>query len=295
MSSAKIADTFFGIIGDPVKHSASPCMHNAAFAKCGIDAEYITIRSTHEKFDSTVEGVRMSGFGGLNITVPFKKKVIEHLDEVTREGRECNSVNTVRVSGDGKFFGTSTDGPGLVMSLEKEGVELENKNILLVGAGGAAWAVAFSLVKHKGACIMVTNRTEETGRELVSSLKHIGLAEFIPFQRSLLKNLEKPVDILINCTSVGLSSKDRFPLDLSRIGNVPVVVDLIYNPPMTHLLKRAKAAGCKVVNGKGMLLYQGVLAFEFWTGMKAPVTVMRRALDEFCKKRASRSTRKKKA
>ncbi len=276
-----VAHALYGIVGYPVKHSASPSMQNAAFEACGIDAEYVTIEPPPPKFEQAILGIKMTGFKGLNITVPYKQKIIPHVDELTPQAQTTQSVNTVRVEADGRFVGTSTDGEGLIRALHEEGVKLTGKKIMIVGAGGAACAVAVALAHEKNMRILVTNRTEDTGKKLVAKIRKLADARFVRLTHSLLSAPDMTPDVLVNCTTVGMHPKDRYVFDLSRIASVPVVMDLIYNPARTFLLARAEKAGSKAIGGLGMLLHQGALAFEFWTGRKAPVGVMREALEAF--------------
>jgi len=272
----------FGVIGWPVRHSLSPAMHNAAFRHLGLDCCYLPFAVSPEHLSRAIEAVLPLGFGGINVTVPHKESVIPFLHEITPDASLIGAVNTVEVVGD-RLVGHNTDGDGFLRALEEEGISVVGRNILVLGAGGSARSVAVRMAASGVSTLVLANRTEE--RALM--LRDLLCARF-PSVRirvcglepdSLRKELEE-TDMVVNTTSVGLKPEDPILIPPEVLRPSMVVYDLIYNPPETPLLKAARAAGAKAVHGLGMLLHQGALAFEIWTGKKAPVEVMRQALTQ---------------
>jgi len=248
------------IFGHPVTHSLSPAMHNAAFRHMELDFCYIALDVHPSDLRAAVEGVRAMGFAGLNITVPHKEAIMPMLDKVDPEASFIGAVNTV-VNSNGRLVGYNTDGRGFMRSLEEESVEVKGKRVLLVGAGGAARAVSWYLAES-GSDLFIYNRTPEKAAFLVNDLA-------INFRNvSHAEGLDElgDSDIVINSTSLGLKSDDSMPFDPSGLKAGAVVVDLIYQD--TPLIQAARQRGNKTVNGLGMLLWQGVLASELWTGQE---------------------------
>jgi shikimate dehydrogenase len=267
------------ILGYPVEHSLSPSMHNAAFERMGLDYCYVAFPVHPHALKEAVLGVRALGFAGLNVTVPHKEAIMPVLDRVESEASFMGAVNTV-VNRDGKLIGHNTDGRGFMRSLEEEGVEVEGKRVLLVGAGGAARAVSW-YVSEKASELSIFNRTPERAERLVSDLsinrKNVSRVE-------TLDAVEVgEVDIIINATSLGLREEDPLPFDVAGLHEGQTVVDLIYLE--TKTLREASSRGCRVLGGLGMLLWQGMLAFELWTGHLPPGDIMRDALVKGMKKR----------
>ena len=250
------------IFGHPVEHSLSPLMHNAAFMNMELDYCYVALDVHPADLRTAVEGVRAMGFAGLNITVPHKEAIMPMLDKVDPEAAFIGAVNTV-VNSNGKFIGYNTDGRGFMRSLAEEDIEVRGKNVLLVGAGGAARAVSWYLAES-GSELSIYNRTPEKAAFLVNDLvinfKNVHHAEGLDG----LGN----ADIVINSTSLGLKPEDPMPFEPSELKDGAVVVDLIYQD--TLLVQAARQRGLKTVNGLGMLLWQGVLASELWTGQEPP-------------------------
>ena len=268
------------LFGYPVKHTLSPLFQNAAFQALRMNAIYLALKVSPEELPGAVEAIRSLKFLGANLTIPHKEKVIPFLDEVSPMAQKCGSVNTV-VNCNGKLRGETTDGPGFIRSLKKEaGITPKEKKFFLLGAGGAARAIAFALAESN-ARIYLTNRTAEKGKKLFSDLKNCyprNTVNYIPFpERSDALRREK-IDILINATSVGLRKEEKLfrPEDLTeRL----VVCDLIYNRK-TLLLQSAQKLGLKTIDGLGMLIHQGALSFQLWTGKSAPVKTMFAAIRE---------------
>ena len=270
------------VIGDPVAHSLSPAMHNPALRALGLQATYEAIRVEAAKLPAFLDMARRE-LDGFNVTVPHKQAVIPLLDSVSDECRLSGSVNTVTVGPDGRCHGESTDGHGLEMALlEAFGTPLAGAEVLLVGCGGAARAVAFHLLSRGVGRLAIANRTLATALEFAAALRqsrpeaqvevfalddHKGIGAFIargPF--------------VVQSTSVGLKPGDPSPLPPELLVPGAKVFDMIYR--RGALLQAAAARGCPWADGRGMLLHQGVRSLEIWTGLKAPVEIMRAALDQ---------------
>ncbi|MBI5740278.1 MAG: shikimate dehydrogenase [Nitrospirae bacterium] len=259
-----------GIFGNPVEHTLSPAMHNAAFQTLGLDMAYVPFRVLPEDLPDAVRAVRTLNLQGVNITVPHKENVIPLLDEVDKEAEFIGAVNTV-VNTDRRLKGYNTDGRGFMNSLSEAGLSAEGKTVLMIGAGGASRAVGYYL-SDKASGLFLYDVDRPKAEKLTADLQNI---------RSnvvLLENISDVVkpDVLINATPLGLKPGDPLPFDPDRITSGMVVCDLIYRK--TALLREAEKKGAKTMNGLGMLLWQGVLAFELWTGIVPPVDVMREAL-----------------
>ncbi len=267
----------YGIFGYPVKHSLSPLMQNAAFSEKGIDAVYVPFEVPPENLKEAVEGVRALGVRGLNVTVPHKERIVEHLDYLSDEAELLGAVNTVK-NENGELTGYNTDAEGFLRSLLEEGVELEGKRALMFGAGGAARAVGYALLKGGVKFLNIVNRNFSRGKEVGELLGKLGNVLVYPLKESTVEVLLEDVDLIVNTTSLGMKPDDPHLFDYSKIPSGVTVVDIIYNPPETPLLKAAREKGCKTVNGLGMLVHQGAVAFEIWTGEKAPVETMREVL-----------------
>jgi shikimate dehydrogenase len=269
----------YGIIGYPVKHSLSPIMQTAAFEELGIDAVYVPFEVKPENLKSAVEGLKALNVKGFNVTVPHKEKIIENLDFLSDEAEVIGAVNTVK-NEKGKLTGYNTDAEGFIRSLKEEGVDVKGKRVLMFGAGGAAKAVGYSLLRERVKFLNVVNRNFSRTKQLGDLLGKFGNVLIYPLKEGTVEILLKDVDLIVNTTSVGLKDTDPHLFDYSKIPEGVVVVDIIYNPPETPLLKAAKEKKCKVINGLGMLVHQGAVAFEIWTGEKAPVEKMRKVLEE---------------
>jgi shikimate dehydrogenase len=239
----------------------------------GLNAEYQKFEVMPESLGDAVKGLKGLGFSGWNVTVPHKEKIIPYLDSLTVEAQRAGAVNTVKVS-EGRLIGHNTDGTGFVRSIQ-EGMELEpGKKIILLGAGGAARGIAAALAPL-GVHLHVMNRTAERAVELVESIRgYGGKAELEEWGRG---DCLSQADCIIQTTTVGLNNEE-FPFSLQGISTDTLVVDIIFNPWVTLFLRSAMEHGCRTLNGAGMLLYQGVSAWEYWLGGQAPVEAMRSAL-----------------
>ena len=284
MPSLKISGStkICGIIGDPVEHSFSPAMHNAAFAALGLDYAYVPYHVRKENLSAALMAVRALNLTGINVTVPHKQAVLEYLDEVSPAARLIGAVNTV-VNHQGHLVGYNTDAPGFVRSL-KEQAEFspEGSNIFILGAGGAARAVAVQLALSGAAFIAIANRTFERAEEIAKLIESNTNCQVKTLTQAdpTLNEIISDADLIIQTTSQGMyphiMETPACPLDSLHAGKL--VCDLIYNPRQTLFLQKAEKCGAKTLNGIGMLLFQGALAFELWTGQSAPIEVMDKAL-----------------
>jgi shikimate dehydrogenase len=259
-----------GLLGWPVEHSLSPAMHNAAFKHIGLDCCYLTFPVKPELLKDAVKAVRALNLAGVNVTMPHKENVIPLLDKVDADASFIGAVNTI-VNTNGRLTGYNTDGKGFMQSLAEARISVNKKNVLILGAGGASRAIGFYLAKKASGLFIYDIDRKKAGR-LVRALKRINNNVF---SAGHINNLDK-YDVIINATPLGLRKNDPVPVDIKLLKPRHVVCDLIYKN--TPLLQKASKKGCKTLNGLGMLLWQGVFAFELWTGKKPPVEVMRRAL-----------------
>ncbi len=270
----------FAVIGDPITHSLSPTMHNAAFEHLHLNMVFLAFRVNPDQLEHALKGVRALGIRGLNVTMPHKNSVALFLDEADTSVRFLHAANTI-LNQDGRLRGFNTDGIGAVRALRNNGVEPQGKKVLLLGAGGAAKAVAFALAREvEELCIL--NRDITKARELASLLepwgKEIVADELNPSQ---ISERLREADLLINATSVGMAPSIHDCLVNPRwLRPSLCVMDIVYNPVETKLIRDAKAEGATTINGVEMLLYQGAASFEIWMGCKAPIDVMRAALVE---------------
>jgi shikimate dehydrogenase len=267
-----------GIIGDPIEHSVSPAMHNAAFRAMGMDYTYVPFRVKREDLCQAIQGLRALNIRGLNVTLPHKVDVIRLLDEIDPVAESLGAVNTI-VNEAGYLKGYNTDAAGFLKTLQAEKIQPQNKNIVLLGAGGAARAIAFILA-DKGANLTILNRHPESAQDIAGRIfqlfrKKTGVLEL---NLENLKNAIFESDILVNATSVGMSPHiDESPVPERLLKAELVVFDIIYNPTPTRLLAESEKRGAKNISGLEMLVRQGAVAFELWTGRKAPVPIMREA------------------
>ena len=258
----------YGIIGNPVTHSLSPAMHNAALTAKADNGVYLPFPAPD--LEAAVIGIRGLGIQGASVTIPHKEKVMPLLDEVDPVASRIGAVNTI-VRNNGKLVGMNTDWLGATRALEEES-NVQGAQVVLLGAGGSARAIGFGLLE-KDASLVLCSRTESRGRSLADELGCSWL--------SLTEAGNLSGDILINATSVGMQPDiEETPVPGLPLSRFQVVMDIVYAPMKTRLLQEAESSGCAVINGLEMLLYQGVAQFELWTGKPAPVSVMRGALRE---------------
>ena len=268
-----------GVIGDPIEHTMSPVMHNAAFKELGLDYLYVPLRVKREELGKAVESVRALNIRGLNVTLPHKVAIISFLDELDPLARKIGAVNTI-VNDDGVLTGYNTDATGFLQALLERGVDPKEKKVVILGAGGASRAISFILAE-RGAHLVILNRLLELdwAEELAQRISQVFAKEFKALELNE-KNLEmvlEGADILINATSVGMSPDvDETPVPARLLKPALIVFDIVYNPIQTRLLKEAEAAGAQTIGGLDMLVWQGAIAFEKWTGQKAPLDLMKK-------------------
>jgi len=261
-----------GIFGYPIEHTLSPAMHNAAFQALGLDYCYVPFLVLPDFLDKAVQSVRALNLAGVNITVPHKEKIIPMLDHINEEALFIGAVNTV-VNNEGRLTGYNTDGRGFMESLAENGISSEGKDILIIGAGGSARAVGYYLCK-KANSLSIQGRTKVKAKRLVQDLCRIKNNTYHIEDLSDLGRFQ----IIINATPLGLGEEDPLPINTGDLREGQIVYDLIYKETM--LQKEASKLQCIVLNGLGMLLWQGALAFELWTGRKPDREIMRRALNK---------------
>lgn len=265
------ATEIYGIMGNPVHHSMSPAMHNAAFAHAGLNKVYVPFPV--QDVAAAIQGLRALGVKGASVTIPHKQAVIPFLDEIDPVSKKIGAVNTLKID-HGTLCGSNTDWLGANQALE-ELTKLAGKKILLLGAGGAARAIGFGLLEAQ-AHLTLASRTPATGKKLATALgcAWLPLSEAVNFKG----------DILINGTSVGMNPEPNFsPFPATGLHNFAIIMDIVYAPLKTKLLQEAEIAGCQTINGLNMLLFQGAAQFELWTGQKAPLEIMRNQLQAIIK------------
>lgn len=260
-----------GVIGDPVTHSLSPILHNAAFDALGLDWVYVAFPVGAGHGGEAVRAVGPLGLAGLNVTMPHKAAAADACDELTPDAATLRSVNTVVALGDGRVLGDSTDGEGFVGSLLAAGCEPEGREVVVLGAGGAARAVALAL-RRRGARVSIAARRPEAAAQAVTIAG--GSARAILWSEA--GDALAGADVVVNATPVGMGG-EGIPVDPGLLRAGQVVADLVYHPRETPLLAAARGAGAQPVDGIGMLVHQAALAFERWTGAPPPLEVMQAA------------------
>ena len=253
----------YGVIGNPVVHSLSPAMHNRAFAQAGHNGVYLAFCVTD--IAAAMAGVRALGMAGISVTLPHKVTIMDHLDAVDDLAEKIGAVNTV-VNCNGQLTGFNTDGTGAADALA-EAIDITGRQIALIGAGGAARAIGFTLMA-RGAKVTILNRSAHAGKALSKDLG----AAYAPMDQWGRIGC----DVVINTTPVGMAPQaEAIPINTDHINPAMVVMDIVYNPRETMLLKTARSLGCKTVDGVAMFVNQGAAQFELWTGKKAPRDIMR--------------------
>jgi shikimate dehydrogenase len=268
-----------GVFGDPIRHTASPQLHNAAYRHLKMNWCYLPFRVNPANLEAALRGVREMNFVGVNLTVPHKVFALALMDRVDPLAQTLGAVNTVAVeavrNGSPKLIGYNTDGYGLVRALAEDfRLTLKGKRVMILGAGGAGRAATIQCAMEGVAELYLVNRTMSKAEELAREVQkqHPNVSVTVGAPRA------GKVDLLINATSLGLRPDDPKPICCDQIAMFAHVLDMIYRPAETKLLREARRAGCKTANGLSMLLHQGAKAFEIWSGKKAPVAAMRRAL-----------------
>lgn len=266
-----------GVMGDPVEHSVSPPMHNAAFKSLGLDFAYVPFRVKKTDLARAVDAIRALDIRGVNITIPHKVEIIPLLDDVDPLAQEIGAVNVV-VNNRGLLMGYNTDAEGFLNVLLGHGIEPDGKNVVILGAGGAARAIAFAL-GTRGAHLIILNRTRSRAAACAADVSKAtgATVEALALDRKNLADSLERGHLLVNTTSVGMVPQANETLVTADfIRPHFIVADIVYNPMKTRLLAEAEKAGARTISGLEMLIWQGALAFEKWTGKKAPLNVMRK-------------------
>ena len=272
-----------GLIGWPVEHSMSPAMHNAAFEARDLNWRYLPLPVPPGRVEAAARGLAALGFRGANLTVPHKRSVLQALDTIAPEAKALGAINTIVVERDAEgtttLSGHNTDAAGFIGALRAAGFDPTGSSVVVVGAGGAARAVVFGLLKAEAASVLVLNRTLERARALVADLgrssQSILRAEVLD-EETLLETV-RAADLLVNATPIGMWPRvdaSIWPVEIP-LPSCLTVFDLVYNPLETKLLRQARRSGAEALDGLDMLVRQGALAFEMWTGVEAPVEIMR--------------------
>lgn len=257
------------VIGDPVSHSLSPRIHNAAFAELGLDWVYVALGVSQERGTEAIRAMRTLGLSGMNVTMPHKAAIAATVDRRTPAASKLGACNCVYWDGD-ELVGDNTDGDGFVAALHAEtGVDVRGLSIGVVGAGGAAKAIIDAFARHGAGQILVVNRSEERAAEAAN------LAEVASVSTA---GRLKDVDVLVNATSVGMGANGGVPIDIDLLQPSQIVADIVYQPLETPLLQAAKAVGAQPIDGLGMLVHQAAASFERFTGVDAPLAVMNSAV-----------------
>jgi len=267
-----------GVMGDPVEHSVSPAMHNAAFRALGLHYAYVPFHVRKGDLPAALQGVRSLNVRGLNVTIPHKVAILPLLDEIDPLAKQIGAVN-VLVNDSGRLSGYNTDAEGFLHVLSEQGIEPQEKNVVILGAGGAARAIGFALASRR-AYLTILNRTHTTASKCAADISSSTgrPAKALELTRANLAFVLEGAGMLVNATSVGmLPGAGVSPVDRELLGPHLTVIDIVYNPHKSRLLEEAEQAGARTINGLEMLIRQGALAFEKWTGRQPPLNVMRKA------------------
>ncbi|HYX50771.1 MAG TPA: shikimate dehydrogenase [Ktedonobacteraceae bacterium] len=277
-----------GLVGFPVSHSLSPFMQKAAFNALNIEANYVLWETPQDQLTEKIASLRSSSVLGANVTIPYKETVLQLVDECEPFAARIGAINTI-VNRDGHLCGYNTDAQGFITALHKFDAypyECAGKKVVILGTGGAARAAAMGLLENEVREVVLLGRTESHLQNILSHLSTVSCEYYKTthlkgalFGDSELTELLSNADLVINATPIGLKVNDpTIPIDVNILPVTTLVMDMIFNPPLTALLCSAKEHGCQIMNGLSMLLYQGALAFELWTGLPAPIDVMQKAL-----------------
>jgi len=268
-----------GLIGDPVEHTMSPAIHNAAFRELGLDYIYLPFHVKKEELGNAIAGMRALNIRGLNVTIPHKVDVLQFLDKLDPLAEKIGAVNTI-VNDDGFLTGYNTDAAGWLQAMLSRGCDPSNRKVAVLGAGGASRAISFILAERGAHLVILNRRLElEWAEELAGRISTTFGRETraLELNRTNLTGALEKAEILVNATSVGMSpDTDQTPVDSDLLRPDLIVSDIVYNPVKTRLLREAETAGVKTVEGLEMLVWQGALAFKLWTGQKAPIELMRK-------------------
>jgi shikimate dehydrogenase len=266
------------LIGHPVEHSLSPAMHNASFAADGLDYVYVALDVKPDDLSLAVRGAAALGLRGFNVTMPHKRAILPLLDGMDEGARLSGAVNTVVVE-DSTLRGYNTDGGGLVEACREAGIDLAGRRVLLLGAGGAAAAIALAFGGEGIGELRIANRSVEHAIELRDKLCGAGSKQASVYPPDALDQAAREVEVIVNATPLGMKDGDPLPLPVEHLDEARVVCDAVYRPGRdTCLIRKARERGARVVTGERMLLYQGVLAQQLWTGREPNVRAMDGAL-----------------
>jgi len=270
-----------GIVGYPVKHSLSPVLQNAALKAAGQDYAYVALSVAPDELYTAFMGLKAMGFRGFNLTIPHKKKIIPFLDEIDETAKIIGAVNTV-VFENGRSYGYNTDAVGFISGLQKEKISLENKKVVLLGAGGAAHAVIWGLIKNKVKSICIGVRNVKKAQLVADAFSKYTTIEIFDWKREDFQKSLGNADLLVNTTPMGMRPKidEAPPVSWEYIKKRTFVYDIIYTPQKTLFLEQAEVNGNPVLNGEGMLVGQGAAAFKLWTGVEPDVELMAMKLRE---------------
>lgn len=268
-----------GVIGHPIEHSMSPPMHNNAYKQLGMDYVYVAFHVMPENIEKLIDSCKALDIKGLNVTIPHKTAVIEYLDEIDPTAEKIGAVNTIQFK-DGIAKGFNTDGLGAVKSLQKY-TALEGKNVLIIGAGGASRAISFTLLNENITSLVIANRSRDNACNLIENIKkHTNFEGISYIDINDTSEIMDDVDIIINTTPIGMYPNDNVdaPIKTDRINERHVVMDIIYNPLETVFLRQSRLNGAKTINGTSMLINQGLVSFEIFTGREASYESFEEAL-----------------
>lgn len=266
-----------GLIGNPIKHSLSPLMHNAAFEKMGLNYVYLPFQVQEKELKEAVASIRGLDLKGVNVTIPFKEKVIPYLDELSEEALACQAVNVI-CNQNGSLVGYNTDGKGFIRALKEENVAI-NGRAVFIGAGGAARSLAYELAREGISEIIFMDLDYDKGAELAKFIAASNLCDTYAeiMDQDKFGIYSKKADLIVNCSPVGMHPhiKQAPVEDLSRVSSEAVLCDVIYNPLTTRFLQMGQVRGVKTINGLSMFVYQGVLTLEIMLGIKPPADFMK--------------------
>ena len=279
MSTDSATSRLYGIFGYPIAHSLSPLMHTLAFRHHGLDAVYLPFAVAPDDLGKAVAGAVALGIGGFNVTIPHKEGIMACLDDVTDEAKAIGAVNTVHVQDD-RAIGHNTDGAGFLLPLERMEAPLDRLDACVLGAGGAARALAAALLGAGCPRLVIANRTVARGERLAADLRprHPD-ADIRPIGMADAVDAARRSRLVVNSTSIGMHPGDDSPLPDGCLGPDHVVYDIVYRPLVTPFLRQARAAGAAAIGGLDMLIGQGAAAFTIWTGLSFPLETVHTALE----------------
>ena len=282
MAARSLLSEIVAVFGYPVAENPTQAMQEAGFQALGLAFRYLTLEVPPERLPDAVRGMRAMNFAGANCTIPHKLAIIPLLDEITPSAAKIGAVNTIVRQPDGRYLGENTDGKGFIRSVVEAGLALPGVRAVVFGAGGAARAIAVELADAGAAGITLVNRTASRGAELAAAVRErTGVpTTFAPWEGEFA--IPADTQLVVNATSIALypNVEERVPVAYDTLRPGMLVCDVIPNPPDTPFLQLARAAGATTLDGLGMLVYQGTIGFEMWTGQEAPADVMRQALED---------------